>query len=439
MDEALAVSAPARGVFRIAQSISELCLRLSIAQDPVRILRTLGWEPEVRARFFAAGGRKLPDPTYASFDDGPVRSEVTAVRAALVDHPPWVQSWLGRICDAIEGGARMLAAIGTRQFFEVSSELYGTPRTPLADGLTTSLQLAWQLEDVLSNVEDVMLSVAPDHDVGADSVAEYLRRGMAQRFGEDAPPVEVVEHLSANALASPERVRVRGGARFTDRDGVQLLQHEAFIHVATSLNGRRQEQLPILKAGHPGTTRTQEGLAVFAEMITGSMDPTRLRRLAGRIRAIQMAIEGASFLDVYDFFMGRTRGDAEQAFENTRRVFRGAPLTGGAPFTKDVVYLDGLLRVHNLLRTIVVTGRADCLRLLFCGKLDLEDLPALCRLANDGQCLLPKYLPPWAEDQRFLVTYLAYSAFLNRVKLDSVQTHYRAMMADAPRVEQYLV
>lgn len=420
-------------------SIEELCGRLDAAQQPVRILRFLGWSAAVKERFFAEGAHQLPRPTYERFDAAPVRSEVAVVRAALVDHPPWVRDWLGRICDAIEGGARLLSTVGTREFHEVSAELYGKPRSSLADGTTTSLQLAWQLESVLEHVEFVDLGGPEDPEVTADELAEYLQRGMQARFGRFTPEVQVVDDLSANALASPSRVRVRRGARFTDRDRAQLLHHEAFIHVATALNGQRQKALPILGAGHPGTTRTQEGMAVFAEMITGSMDPDRLTRLANRIRAIQMAIEGANFLDVYDFFLERTGGDADQSFENTRRVFRGAPLEGGAPFTKDVVYLDGLLRVHNLLRTIVVTGRSDCLRLLFCGKLDLEDLPALCQLANDGLCKAPRFLPPWAEDLRFLVTYLAYSAFLNRVDLASVRTHYEQMMADAPKVERYLV
>ncbi|MFY9974739.1 MAG: tyrosine/phenylalanine carboxypeptidase domain-containing protein, partial [Chromatiaceae bacterium] len=68
-----------------------------------------------------------------------------------------------------------------------------------------------------------------------------------------------------------------------------------------------------------------------------SSELDRLRRLADRVIAIQMAIDGADFLEVYDFFMERT-GDADQAFESARRVFRGGVLTGGAPFTKDVVY-----------------------------------------------------------------------------------------------------
>lgn len=53
---------------------------------------------------------------------------------------------------------------------------------------------------------------------------------------------------------------------------------------------------------------------------------------------IQMAIDGADFLEVYRFFLDRT-GDPDQSFESARRVFRGGVITGGAPFCKDLVYL----------------------------------------------------------------------------------------------------
>src|SRR5262249_26927008 len=151
----------------------------------------------------------------------------------------------------------------------------------------------------------------------------------------------------------------------------------------TSLNGTSQPLFPILGAGHAGTTRTQEGLAVFAELISGAMDPSRLLRLADRTIAIQMAMDGADFLQLYNYFCERT-GNRAEAFENARRVVRGGTLTGGAPFTKDSVYLEGLVKVHNFLRIAVQETRVDCIRLLFAGKIDLEDMPAITALAANG-------------------------------------------------------
>lgn len=403
------------------------------AERPVRVLRTVAWEPEVRARFFADGERELPRPTYTPVDPSPTLARVAAARAAAAGLDPVIAGWLDRAAAAIELGARMLAAVGTPALHLLSAELYGLPTTPLTDQATTSLDLARTFEATLGAAR-VALSPEPP-GLAADEVAAHVTRAVQRHFGAAAPPVTVVEHLSANALAGPAGIRLRAGARFTDLDARQLVQHEAFIHIATSLAGRAQDAVPILAAAHPGTTRTQEGLAVFAEFITGAIDPARLQRLADRVLAIQMAIDGADFLDVYRWFVEQTGGDREQAFENARRVFRGGVLTGGAPFTKDIVYLDGLLRVHNFLRSAVAVGRADCITLLFAGKLDIEDVPALARLAELGLLAAPPHPPPWVADLRFLVAYLAYSGFLNQVDLDRVRAHYADLLADAPRLD----
>lgn len=411
--------------------LTEAARLLREAERPVRVLRTVAWEPEVRERFFAAGERELPAPDYDAIDAGPVLETVAAARR-LADGDDPVAELLRRAARAIELGARMLATVGTRDLFAFSADLYGAPTTPLSDQASSSLELARTFENTLSAA--LAAGMAPPETCSAEEVAATVERAVARAFGDDAPRVEIVEHLSANALAGPGSIRIRRGARFTDRDAGQLIQHEAFVHIATTLSGRAQTALPILAAGHPGTTRTQEGLAVFSEFISGAIDPDRLQRLADRVLAIQMSIEGADFLEVYRWFVEQTGGDREQAFENARRVFRGGVLRGGAPFTKDVVYLDGLLRVHNFLRSAVAAGRSDCIHLLFVGKLDIEDVPALCHLAEAGALLPPRFVPPWAGDRRFLVAYLAYSGFLNQVDLDAIRRHYQVLLADAPRV-----
>ena len=343
-----------------------------------------------------------------------------------------VNEWLNITAYNIETSAKMIASCGTSDFFRYSRELYGVPNEVLSDQENTTLGLATQFDAAFQEFEGLDLGEPDDADVTAGEMADAMRAEVNQTFGVLAPEVQLVDELSANAIAGPSRIRIRKGAQFTDRDVRQLIHHEAHIHVGTSLNGIGQANLQVLAASHPGTTKTQEGLAVFAEFITGSMDLNRFRRLADRVIAIQMAIEGADFLQVYEFYLERTDGDREQAFENTRRVFRGGVLTGGAPFTKDIVYLDGLIRVHNFLRTMVAAGRADCLRLLFCGKIDLEDLPVLGHFAERGVCTPPEFVPPWATDIRFLLCYLTYSSFLNRIDLTQVKTHYAKMLDRIP-------
>lgn len=415
------------------QCIIDLNTRLYNASRGIRILSHISWPADIRERFFQQKEQKLPELEYPQFDSRDVIVQVESIQKDIRESQmdSQIDAWLNRQANVISNSALMLGASGTAQFYDYSRELYGAPNDPLTDGMSTSLSLAQQFDEIIESLSHIDLGAPPNADRSADTVAKQMRVAVKKAFGDSAPRVEVVEELSANALAGATRIRIREGANFTDRDVVQLINHEAHIHVGTALNGRQQTHLPMLGSSHAGTTRTQEGLAVFAEFITGTMDIDRMRRLSDRVLGIQMAIDGADFIEVYRYFVERVN-DKEQAFENTRRVFRGGLVTGGAPFTKDNVYLNGLLRVHNFFRAIVSTNRVDCLPLIFCGKLDLEDIPVLSRLAEVGLCKQAKYLPPWATDKRFLLSYLAYSSFLNQINMEKVKSHYNDLLDEAP-------
>ena len=398
------------------------------AEKPVRVLRAVAWGPEVAERFFAAGEKELPQITYTPLDARPVHETLTAARA-MIDGDGPVQAWLLRIADVIGVGADMLAGIGTPEFHRQSVKLYGSPQTELLNCDVRPLDLARMLDSVLGAFANLEVNLDKTEAMAsAEVLAERMEKVLARHFQECAPKIEIVDHLSSNALAGAKYIRLKRSAQFSDRDLAQLVQHEAFVHIATSLNGSAQTAFPILAAGHPGTTRTQEGLAVFAELISGAMDPSRLMRLADRVLAIQMSVDGANFLELYRFFCDRTHNKMA-AFENARRVCRGGMVEGGAPFTKDSVYLEGLVRVHNFLRIAVQEARVDTIRLLFAGKIDIEDMPAITTLAAHGLCAFPRFMPPWARDLRFVLSYIAYSSFLNRMNLERVREHYQDMLA----------
>lgn len=406
---------------------------LQRSAQTIRVLTHLTWPQNHRDDFLKNKSYRLPVVEYPPFAPAETLEFLAKSRRLIYGDSP-VDRWLAGIADRIETSARMLSSTGSPEFLEHSRLLYGAPTDALRDGKSTSLDLANRLDDLFTRISHVDVGAPPPACYLADYVATRMTKAVTVMFGERAPAVEIVDELSANALAGPKRIRIRRGASFTDKDVMQLIHHEAYVHVATSLNGIAQTELRILGSSHPGSTKTQEGLAVFAEFITGSMDIDRFRRLADRIIATQMAIDGADFVEVFRYFLERA-GGPEQAFENARRVFRGGVLTGRAPFTKDIVYLDGLLRVHNFLRAVVTAGRSDCLLLLFCGKLDIEDIPVLCELAAMGLCRVPQYLPPWAADRRFLLSYLAYSSYLNSIDLAAIRDHYKSLLEHSPIVD----
>ena len=412
------------------QRIQDVSSLLYIASQSIRILTHVEWQRDVKRQFFADKCKELPKVTYPEFNPTETLSAVCDARRLIGNSD--VDKWLERIAVKLEYSALMMAATGSKKFYEYSEKLYGKPTNPFVDGKSTPLGLAESFDTQISSYASYDLGAPAPMCYLASDIAEQMREAVIKMFGNEAPQVEIVDDLSANALASPKLIRIRKTACFTDLDAQQLINHEAHIHVATSINGLNQPHLKILAAGHPGTTKTQEGLAVFSEYITNSIDLDRLRRLADRIIAIQMAIDGADFLQVYHYFVQRI-GNESQAYENSRRVFRGGVLTGGAPFTKDGVYLEGLIRVHNFLKAIAANGRADCLKLLFCGKLDIEDMPVIYKLEKMGLCKAPKYLPPWVKDARYLLAYLTCSGFLNKMDVGKIYSHYDDLLHSIPK------
>jgi len=327
------------------------------------------------------------------------------------------------VADKLEIAAAMLENTGSAEFYKHSERLYGTPNALLLDKKTKTINLARHMDDTLADLDfDKLVLDGEENELNAREFSEMLGGKLDKYFDGNAPKIILADNLSAKVLAGSKRIRVRKDAIFAP-----------LVHAATALNGKAQTDFEILGAAHPGTTEIQEGLAVFAEFISGAMDPVRFRRLVNRVIAIQMSVEGADFIEVYKYFLEKN-GEPKQAFEDTRRVFRGGVMTGGAPFTKDGVYLNGLLRVHNFMRSVVSLHRADLVRLLFVGKLDLEDVPALANLAANDKIEPAQTMPRWAKDMRFLVSYLGYSSFLNQVKLPGLQEYYRNMLDEVPNV-----
>jgi uncharacterized protein (TIGR02421 family) len=400
---------------------------------PMRVLSALAWPGEMRDEFLAGGAQRLPAPTYEPVVPGPVLEAVTAARA-LLEPGNVVDDWLGREADAIEHTVLMLAARETPAFFEHSRALYGVPDQPLRFDPATPLELARRVHDALVELHEVDLVPPVIRTRTGEQVAAFIDAEVGEHFGESAPEVLLVDELSANATATTTKIRIRRDAKFTTKDAAQLLNHEAFIHVGTGLNGRAQTDIPILAIGHPGTTRTQEGLAVYSEYVSGTLGLDRLRRLADRILAVQLVVDGADFIELYRWFLDRTP-TPEQAFESTRRIFRGAPMTGGAPFTKDCSYLSGYLSVATFIRAAFTAGRADTLALLFSGKLDLFSIPALGELRSQGLVIPAKFLPPWAADPGWVLAHLTLNTFMTGIDLDSVSAAMADLLEHCPQVE----
>jgi uncharacterized protein (TIGR02421 family) len=405
-----------------ADVYAELDQRLVAATRGIRLLASVSWPASIELDFLAAwkaGRAKLPQVVYPQVDFTATREALDEiVRAADPAHP--LGDYIRRSAESWRVATELLDVMGTLRMTECSAQIYGRPDDRVPGASLTNLDAAHHF----IAIADEFNSGAPLDEIEAEIPTETLRIELQQRldafFGADAVKVEADPDLIAKAAAGATRIRLRSATNFSDYDRDQLLAHEAFVHTLTALNGRAQPHLKSLARSSPRITATQEGLAVFAELMSGSIDIARMKRISLRILAIDMAIKGADFIEVFRFFMEAGQNETD-SFTSAQRVFRAAPVTGGAAFTKDAVYLHGLLSVHTFFRWALKNQRMALCRNLFAGKLALHDVIALEPYFDNGYIASPRFLPPWVQHAHGLAGMLAFSLFANRIRVDRVE------------------
>ncbi len=389
---------------------------------PIRVLSALRWPLAAEAKFldsWRAGQPSLPDvklePRHHDLEIAALKELQSKCDRA---HP--LDNLIFKTARSYETAARMLGAIGTPDFTRHSIELYGKPDDSYKYQDFTALDAA---EFFLQHTEAMMGGyVVPrvSADIPAEIFAVKLQQAINDFFDADTVDVVLDPKLSSKAVAGSRRVTLRADALFSELDLNQLLEHEAKVHTATMLNGKRQQNLRLLSLGAPRTTRTQEGIAVLAELITISLDLTRLRRIALRIKAVAMAIEGADFIEVFKMFLEAGQSETE-SYQSTVRCFRGGDVSGRAVFTKDTVYLKGMMEVYAFFAVCIRENRPELANAIFAGRLTLGDIVELAPYFETGFLQGPYYIPHWARDLRTLASVFACNAFFTRIDLSKAK------------------
>lgn len=395
--------------------------RLVEAAKSIKVLSSLAWPKQIGEKFLSEwkdGNPTLPQVSYQPQDYSKSRAELTAIiKAADTAHP--LANYISETAQSYLFAIEMLDRCGTAQFTELSKALYGTPLTRIGSDSVTLLDAA---DDFISTTSDYIPATYIDaHDVCilASTVAADLQKAVNEFFVNHPVSVVIDPELTSKAAAGARRVRIRGYTCFSPYDTAQLLHHECFVHTLTLLNGREQPNLKSMGLGAPRTTRAQEGLAVFAELVHSYMDLTRLRRLALRVKAVQLGLNGADFIEIFKFFLNSGQPEFE-SFQSAARIFRGGNVKGRWVFTKDLTYLQGLIDVNLFLKKSIKEGKLDYPTHLFAGRLDLADVPLLEEFFTSGFIANPLYLPEWIKNRHCLIAFLLYSNFFNRVKSDSL-------------------
>ena len=394
--------------------------RMARAARGIRLLSLVSWPASEQQAFLASldgNNPSLPAYQYPKHDFSDARREFDAIAAAAdPTHPLGI--YLIESAHSWGLAAELLEHLGTPRVTDLSVALFGKPEHVLPGGATTR-EAANHFIDIANELDQELLAPSEQVAISATSLALQLQASLDDYFDARVITVELDPDLIAKAAAGPNRIRLRAGAAFSDYDRHQLLQHEAFVHSLTALNGQQQTVLPSLSLSSPRTTATQEGLAVFAEQITGSIDIERMKRVSLRIEAVAMALENADFLQVFRYFQNAGQ-DRVESFTSAQRVFRGVPTTGGYAFTKDTVYLRGLIGVHTFFRWALKHGKLRLCRMLFAGKMTLADVQRFEPLFDSGDLAPPRWLPEWVARANGLAGMLAFSLFANRIRLEQI-------------------
>lgn len=269
----------------------------------------------------------------------------------------------------------MLSDRGTGKFLLESQQVFGSP------------------DAVLVETADRILAEVPAHthddhitdSVDAKTFAKHAEAELA-RYREQDPSLKSEVEIRSDVpgiLVSHGNLLIGAGVTVARQRIEATLQHEIGTHVLTYHNGSSQP-FALLHTGLAGYEELQEGIAVLSEFLVGGLSRPRFRQIAARVIAVHRLVEGATFLEVFHSLHDEYEFSQSQAYGISMRVFRG----GG--FTKDMVYLRGLIRLLAYLEN------GGSLEALYIGKIALEHVEIIeelrWRRILGTPPLLPKYL-----------------------------------------------
>ena len=391
----------------------------------------LGW-PRDTAQSFIEAYRKgkdgiLPNISHPKLDLSATIHGLKTLRSEIPRTEP-IGCFLSDTAESYLQAADLLNSRGTPEFTEISKIMYGAPGDKIRGSELSNLDAAEHF--VRATQESFGLSplLGDDFCLRPEAVRDDLQKRVNEFFVGQSIEIRLDPSLSAKAAAGADRISIRGGSPFSRYDLDQLWSHEALVHTLTALNGRSQPHFKSFSLGAPRATATQEGLATFSELLTGVIDLDRLKRIALRIRAIAIAESGGDFMDVFRFMLDQGQTENE-SFWSAQRVFRGGNVKGGSFFTKDVVYLEGLISTHTFFRWCMHTKRLDTAVRLFAGKMTFEDAVLLGPTFERGWIKPPKFQPPWLQNYHCLAAHLAFSIFTQTISLDRFQEVFLEALA----------
>ncbi|MBK5253889.1 MAG: flavohemoglobin expression-modulating QEGLA motif protein [Peptostreptococcaceae bacterium] len=316
--------------------------------------------------FFDSRYRKEPDFKYIPLRIDPYELKKSLYQLPITDmQDVSIQSLYKEIIREYSVTIDMLASRGTDEFLYNSLKLYGKP----------------DRVDVM-NANYIIQSYGKDNEGDKNLVKEDIYNMFSEELKSWNMGGKIVFHKNMAARimvnSAKKTLVINDKAEFNKNDIKLLSQHELGIHMLTTMNASNQP-LKFLSLGTPNNVETQEGVAVLAEFLTGTMHINRLKDLAYRVIAVNKVIKGDSFREIFEYFMEEHDFDRDKAFNLTARVLRG----GG--FTKDYLYLKGFIKIYNYF----ISGKS--MQEFLIGKTSIEYIDLINELFSRGYIKKPKY------------------------------------------------
>lgn len=354
------------------KDIDETLFQLAKDIEILNFINPTNVETE-RQKFLKSKGRCEPQFRYKSNSDGLVsikrrlnRIPIEKIKDDKIEHlyEQTIQSFCQRIDIILE--------LGTHKFLDQNLRYYGEPQKRDVDNASFILYCPDEEN------EDI---VCVDHLKAFDVFSE-----MVDDYGFDAE-ILMTKKIVSKAMVKnrKKQVLIKEGASFNSNTLFGTAHHEIGVHMVTTVNANLQK-LKIFSTGLPLFTKTQEGLAIMAEYMSGHLGVGRMKELALRVMAIHKMINGDSFRKIFTYLNEEGNLKVNDAFYMATRIFRG----GGC--TKDHLYLKGFaeLRRHQ--------KAGNGLDNLLIGKTSLRFLPIIEYMMYKGLVNKPSYITKVFKD-----------------------------------------
>lgn len=272
----------------------------------------------------------------------------------------------------------MVSQRGTRNFMYSSLQLFEAPGDDLVE----------MARRILTEVPERSEGESLDHQMTAEEFRDRAEEELDFYKSKcpDLPATVTVRDDVPGVLVSSGNLIIGAERKILTARAEALLSHEVGTHILTNYNGKAQP-FRQLSAGLPGYDELQEPLAVLSEYLVGGLSNRRMRTIAARVLAVHWMVDGASFVEVFRKFTKEFNLHNDIAYSITMRVFRG----GG--FTKDVVYLRGLVSLLEHIR------HGLDIEMLYIGKFGLNYLPIIRELLWRKVLVEAKLKPHFFESE----------------------------------------